>query len=181
MSSLCQEAVLPGDGWRVTRSEDDQTGDMFIQNTTSTSQSPDELHTCRRCSTMFVIIGCFNKLSPPFKIGTFVCKDLHNRQFSYGWSVKVHRSAMSNIACMSAEVATLTAHNKNTFPRDRAERQGHGPVLECVKWVSATQGFGHHCRGEIAPCVSRDCGEYSLKRRLSECSRRFHNHGEGPY
>ena len=22
---------------------------------------------------------------------------------------------------------------------------------------------------------------YSLKRRLSECSRRFHNHGEGPY
>ena len=23
--------------------------------------------------------------------------------------------------------------------------------------------------------------DYSLKRRLSECSRRFHNHGEGPY
>ena len=59
---------------------------------------------------------------------------------------------------MSAEVATLTAHNKNTFSRDTVE-SGWAVVLSCVKWVWATQGFGHHCRGDFAPSVSRECGE----------------------
>ena len=52
--------------------------------------------------------------------------------------------------------------------------------------LSAVNGGGvgscTQCR-TLRPCQSRhtQCKYYSLKRRLSECSRRFHNHGEGPY
>ena len=39
--------------------------------------------------------------------------------------------------------------------------------------------YGNYPRDELH--IENITWDYSLKRRLSECSRRFHNHGEGPY
>ena len=39
----------------------------------------------------------------------------------------------------------------------------------------------HVPAGQSVAIVGGEAGQYSLKRRLSECPRRFHNHGEVPY
>ena len=44
--------------------------------------------------------------------------------------------------------------------------------------IYSTSTMEHHHFNMTVALLQQD---YSLKRRLSECSRRFHNHGEGPY
>ena len=53
-----------------------------------------------------------------------------------------------------------------------------GGRADYVFWlIAAVSASATEPRAVSSPQSSH----YSLKRRLSECSRRFHNHGEGPY
>ena len=79
-------------------------------------------------------------------------------------------------------VVTSCPQTSNTFPSMcRASLETAICNLETIALVQTADLHGNLqvCR-ETAPWSSAGV-QYSLKRRLSECSRRFHNHGEGPY
>ena len=78
----------------------------------------------------------------------------------------------------------------------RKERMFDGQISamwQCVcsrvmRWLAGVQACVYCLNSPTSrtvpwsPLALRVSGlRYSLKRRLSECSRRFHNHGEGPY
>ena len=81
-------------------------------------------------------------------------------------------------------------NNNNIYAPIRVPGGVGFPDVEHLQRVGAGlvgEGAGGARAGDVlavavaAPLGGERSLYYSLKRRLSECSRRFHNHGEGPY
>ena len=156
-SSFCQAAVLPGDsgdGWqepRIIRRWRHIYPEHHLHLRTVSWWAAD-------MQVMFDNV-CYKRVSKTnclhhskLKL-TFVWKDLPNRQFCYGWSVKIQQCQTSLTCLLRWRHWQLTT--KTHFPA--TQQRAAGPcscVRICKMCVSSTQGFGHHCRGEFAPYVS---------------------------